>query len=421
MQKRVSILTLIFSIALAIFITFTVTFSVVQVANYIYDLVNESDSAKSEVDQWQSALPDEKKNPELFETLAMIDYYYQSGYVDKIDKEELVSRLMNAYIICVGDPYGVYYTPEEVDALYSDTEGVKVGIGVYVRVMGENDDRIKILEVMDGSPAKSAGILKGDIITHVDGIDVNEIGYNETVSMISGEVDTDVSITVLRGDIIKTITVKRKLYTAQTVFYHKYALDTSVGVVRITEFNDGTPNQFKNAVNTLLNQGCTSLVFDVRSNPGGTVDSCVEILDFLLPTGDIMYITDLDGTVVDVRYSEASQINVPMAVLTDGGTASAGELFTCALKDYDKAVLVGTKTYGKGCMQSIITLPNGGELRYTTQLYNPPISENYDGVGITPDIEIELDSSLTKLNYFEITDAQDNQLKEAYNALKIGQ
>lgn len=421
MQKRVSILTLIFSIALAIFITFTVTFSVVQVANYIYDLVNESDSATSEVDQWQSALPDEKKNPELFETLAMIDYYYQSGYVDKIDKEELVSRLMNAYIICVGDPYGVYYTPEEVDALYSDTEGVKVGIGVYVRVMGENDDRIKILEVMDGSPAKSAGILKGDIITHVDGIDVNEIGYNETVSMISGEVDTDVSITVLRGDIIKTITVKRKLYTAQTVFYHKYALDTSVGVVRITEFNDGTPNQFKNAVNTLLNQGCTSLVFDVRSNPGGTVDSCVEILDFLLPTGDIMYITDLDGTVVDVRYSEASQINVPMAVLTDGATASGAELFTCALKDYDKAVLVGTKTYGKGCMQSIITLPNGGALRYTTQLYNPPISENYDGVGITPDIEIELDSSLTKLNYFEITDAQDNQLKEAYNALKIGQ
>lgn len=421
MQKRVSILTLIFSIALAIFITFTVTFSVVQVANYIYDLVNESDSATSEVDQWQSALPDEKKNPELFETLAMIDYYYQSGYVDKIDKEELVSRLMNAYIICVGDPYGVYYTPEEVDALYSDTEGVKVGIGVYVRVMGEKDDRIKILEVMDGSPAKSAGILKGDIITHVDGIDVNEIGYNETVSMISGEVDTDVSITVLRGDIIKTITVKRKLYTAQTVFYHKYALDTSVGVVRITEFNDGTPNQFKNAVNTLLNQGCTSLVFDVRSNPGGTVDSCVEILDFLLPTGDIMYITDLDGTVVDVRYSEASQINVPMAVLTDGATASGAELFTCALKDYDKAVLVGTKTYGKGCMQSIITLPNGGALRYTTQLYNPPISENYNGVGIAPDIEIELDSSLTKLNYFEITDAQDNQLKEAYNALKIGQ
>ena len=421
MQKRVSILTLIFSIALAIFITFTVTFSVVQVANYIYDLVNESDSATSEVDQWQSALPDEKKNPELFETLAMIDYYYQSGYVDKIGKEELVSRLMNAYIICVGDPYGVYYTPEEVDALYSDTEGVKVGIGVYVRVMGENDDRIKILEVMDGSPAKSAGILKGDIITHVDGIDVNEIGYNETVSMISGEVDTDVSITVLRGDIIKTITVKRKLYTAQTVFYHKYALDTGVGVVRITEFNDGTPNQFKNAVNTLLNQGCTSLVFDVRSNPGGTVDSCVEILDFLLPTGDIMYITDLDGTVVDVRYSEASQINVPMAVLTDGATASGAELFACALKDYDKAVLVGTKTYGKGCMQSIITLPNGGALRYTTQLYNPPISENYDGVGIAPDIEIELDSSLTKLNYFEITDAQDNQLKEAHNALKIGQ
>ncbi len=421
MQKRVSILTLIASIALAIFITFTLTFSLVQVANNIYDAISESKSSVNEVDKWQSALPDEKRNPELFETLAMIDYYYQSGYIDKVDKEALVSRLMNAYIICVGDPYGAYYTPAEVEALYSDTEGVKVGIGVYVKVMGENDERIKILEVMDGSPAQSAGILKGDIITHVDGVDVNEVGYDATVSMISGEINTDVSITILRNDVIKTITVKRRLYTAQTVFYHKYELDTSVGIVRIMEFNDGTPSQFKNAVNTLLNQGCKSLVFDVRSNPGGTLDSCVEILDFLLPKGEIVYITDLDGTVVDTYYSDTSQINVPMAVLTDGATASAGELFTCALKDYDKAVIVGTKTYGKGCMQNIITLPNGGALRYTTQLYNPPKSENYDGVGITPDIEVELDSSLGKLNYFEITDAQDNQLASAYAGLKSGQ
>lgn len=419
MQKRVSLLTLIVSIALAIFITFTITFSVVQVANYIYDVVTESKSSTSEVDEWQSALPEGKRNPELFETLAMIDYYYQTGYVNEVDQEELISRLMNAYILCVGDQYGAYYTPEEVEAIYSDTEGIKVGIGVYVRVMGENDERIKILEVMDGSPAKNAGILKGDIITHVDGIDVTEIGYDATVSIISGEVDTDVSITILRGDVTKIITVKRKLFTTQTVFYHKYELDSSVGVVRIMEFNDGTPKQFKAAVNKLLTEeGCKSLVFDVRSNPGGTLDSCVEILDFLLPKGDIVYITDLDGTVVNTYKSDSGEINVPMAVLTNGATASAGELFTCALKDYNKAVIVGTKTYGKGCMQNIITLPNGGALRYTTQLYNPPKSENYDGVGITPDIEVELDSSLKEMNYFEIKDAQDNQLSAAYKALK---
>ena len=417
MQKRVSLLTLIVSVALAIFVTFTITFAVVQAANHIYDLVDESNNPTSEINEWQAALPDEKRNPELFETLAMLDYYYQTGYVNDVDEEALISRLMNAYIICVGDPYGVYYTPEEVEAVYNDTVGVNVGIGVYVRIMSEDDQRIKILEVMDGSPAKSAGILKGDIITHIEGVDVSEIGYDAAVDMIAGAVDTYVNITVLRGDVIKTISVKRNVYTMQTVFYHKYALDPSVGVVLITEFNDGTPSQFKTAVNTLLNQGCKSLVFDVRSNPGGTVDSCVEILDFLLPSGEIAYVTDLDGTVVETYYSDVGCIDVPMAVLTNGTTASGAELFTCALKDYGKALVVGTTTYGKGCMQSIINLPNGGALRYTTHLYNPPTSGNYDGVGITPNIEVELDSSLEKINHFEITDEMDNQLKVAYEAI----
>ncbi len=416
-QKKVSLLTLIISIVIAIVVTFTITFAVVQTANYLYDYANEKDNASTVVDEWQSSLPEEQRNPELFETLAMIDYFYQSDYVNNIDKEELVYNLMNAYIVCVGDPYGVYYTPEQVEELFNQTGGINVGIGVYVRTIKEGDPGIKILEVMDGSPAEQAGIQKGDFIIKVNGESVLKLGYDNAVSKITGTPNTTVKITVLRDNVQKEIEVTRNRFQSQTVFARKYELDSKVGVIRIVEFNDGTPSQFKKAVNDLLASGCTSLVFDVRSNPGGTLNSCVEVLDFLLPKGEIVYITDLDGTVVESYSSDAKEIDVLMAVLTDGGTASAGELFTCALRDYNKAIVVGTKTYGKGCMQSIITLPNGGALRYTTQMYNPPKSDNYDGEGIEPDKKIELDSSLKEMNYFEIKDAQDNQLSAAYKAL----
>lgn len=378
-------------------------------------------SAGETVDSLQSELPEDKQNPELYETLAYIDYLYQENYVGDIDKDQLTYYLMNAYIMCVGDPYGQYYSPEEVEALFSSTQGVNVGIGVYVKYI-EEDGYIKVLTAMDDSPAKKAGILSGDIITHVDGTDLSTLSYEDAVNMISGTAGSVVTLTIVRNGeakITKEIKVTRNSFEAQNVFYHKYAKDQTVGIIRITEFTDAMPKQFKNAVNTLLADGCTSLVFDMRGNGGGTLTSCVEVLDFLLPEGKITDITDIDGTVVETYSSGPSEIDVPMAVLVDGNTASAAELFTCALKDYNKAVVVGTKTYGKGCMQTILELPNGGALRYTTQMYNPPSSPNYDGIGITPNIVVELDSSLAdKTYYFEISDLEDNQITSAYNALK---
>ena len=377
-------------------------------------------SAGEEVDQIQNELPEEKQNPDLFKTLAYIDYLYQTGYVGEIDNDELMYRLMNAYIICVGDPYGVYYSPNEVEALFGSTQGVNVGIGVYV-AYNETTNQIKILTTIDGSPASAAGFMSGDIITHVDGTDLSTLPYEDAVNLITGPEGSSVTITILRGDEVKEIPVQRKRFTAQNVYFHKYAKDPTVGVIRIVEFTDALPEQFKNAVDTLLSDGCTSLVFDLRGNGGGTLDSCISVLDYLLPEGKIVDITSLDGTVEKSYYSSPSSINVPMAVLVDGGTASAAELFTCALKDYNKAIIVGTKTYGKGCMQTILELPNGGALRYTTQMYNPPKSPNYDRVGIIPDIAVELDESLAdKIPYFEISDLEDNQLASAYNAIKNG-
>lgn len=420
MQKKVNLSTFVIAIIATVLITFIITFSGTQIANSLTDLIiahNGVNSLDGQIDSLQKQLPEEKRNPELFKTLAIVDYLYQNGYIDDIDNEDLTYFLANAYIAYVGDKYGVYYTPEQVDSLFGGFEGNLSGLGIYIKTILENDG-IKIFAVMDGSPAKSAGLENGDIIIEIDGTLVKDVGYDTAADMLLGENGSVVNLKVLRNGEELKISVTRRGFETQSVFFHKYELDESVGIVRILEFNENTTAQFENAVNTLLDSGCTSLVFDVRSNGGGTVDSCLEMLDFLLPYGVLAYVTDADGNVVETHYSSDGGIDVPMAILVDGGTASAAEMFTCALMDRVNATVVGTKTYGKGCMQNVISLPTGGALKYTTNLYNGPTSPNFDGVGISPNIDVELSSELDGKNYFEISDSEDNQLKSAYDALK---
>lgn len=417
MQKKVSLSTLIISVVCAILVTFLITAVVFALGGTVSDIVKAvkaADSVGEEIDTLQENLPEDKRNPELFKTLAYIDYFYQSGYVGEVDNEDLQFYLMNAYIAYVGDKYGMYYTPEMVDELFSGFQGVSVGIGVYIKGELENGG-IKVFATMKDSPAETAGILAGEYITKVDGVLVSTLGYDEAVSRISGEIGADVTLTVenASGE-VREVELTRREYETQSVYYRKYSFNDSIGVIRIIDFTDSMPSQFKDAVNALIAEGCTSLVFDVRSNGGGTLDSCVEVLDFLLPEGPVAYITDSEGNVENTYYSDESEIDLPMVVLTDGYTASAAELFTCALKDYDKATIIGTKTYGKGCMQNVFELPCGGALRYTTNMFNGPVSPNFDGVGISPDITASLYSPASEKNLFELTDTEDNQLHRAY-------
>ena len=379
--------------------------------------VNYDDATPGEiVDITQSELPEDKQNADLYKILSYIDMLYQENYVGDIDNEALISNLMNAYIALVGDQYGAYYSPEMVEELFGGFEGVKSGLGIYVKGTLENDG-VKILAVMNDSPAKKAGLQDGEIIYEVDGVLVKDVGYDAALDMLAGDIGSTVKLKVDNQGAKREVSVERSKYEAQAVFYHRYQLDQSVGVIRILDFTDAMPKQFKAAVNDLLSKGCTSLVFDVRSNGGGTLDSCIEVLDYLLPRGTLAKILDADENVLKTYSSDENEINVPFAVLTDGYTASAAELFTCALKDYQKAVVVGTKTYGKGCMQQVLELPNGGALRYTTNYFNGPTSENFDGIGITPDIVIEMDESIINKNLFEITDLEDNQLQKACEQL----
>ena len=430
MDKQISIRQALVAILVTVLVTvsLTSTFAFI-IGNFVLadiekthqnNLENAMEGVEvfSDIIEMYNSLPADQRNYDMYLKLAQIDMYYRNFYVKsgEIDNDNLTYGVANGYIAGIGDMHGEYYTMDDFSALIGQTQGNTVGIGVYVTIDTETEC-VKILTVMENSPAQKAGMKAGDVVIAIDDVSVTEIGYYEAINRVAGKEGTTVKLKVLRGDQILDLVATREKFETQTVYYHKYSYNEKIGVVRVIEFNDSMPGQFKNAVNSLLADGCEYLVFDMRSNGGGTLSSAVEILDFLLPKGDIVSATDKDGKVLETYKSGESSIDVPMAVLTDGYTASAAELFTCALRDYEKAIVVGTTTYGKGSMQNVIMLPDGSGLRFTTNLYNPPKSPNYDGVGIIPDIEVELDISLENINYFEITDAQDNQLKEACSAL----
>lgn len=417
---------------LAVLITFLVTYIVLTSKyNEKEDELKESYDSQLEalgefksIAELYSALPEEMRNIEMYKTLAYLDYYYRTNYVGKIDEEQLVYMIAQGYIAGTGDEYGAYYSADDFSAMLEDTEGNSVGIGVYVN-MDVDTGCIRISYVMKDGPANKAGLLPGDIVTHVDGKSIIEMGYYNGIDAIKGEAGTPVTLTFVRNGESKTATLTRARVNVESVIPSVHQSDPTVGVIRIIEFNNSTPQQFKDAVKSLINSGCKTLVYDLRGNPGGTLSSVVDILDFLLPKGTIVtvrylndekvvYESDDSGEEFEALYGK----DIKMAVLVNGYTASAAELFTCALKDYEKAIVVGEKTYGKGCGQSVVPLPDGTGLAFTTFLYDPPRSENYNGKGIFPNVEEKLSEEASKKNIFELSHDEDNQLKAALDALK---
>ncbi|MBR2024411.1 MAG: S41 family peptidase [Clostridia bacterium] len=433
-SKSVSILVLVVSLILTALITFETTYLIMssdfnrekaeladEYNQMLEDKYEDMEVFKSVIELY-NALPEDNRNIELYKKLAMIDYYYRNVYANEIDEEKLIYGVMNGYVAGAEDRYGEYYTADDFETLTQENEGNTVGIGVYVNY-NEEHNAIKILSVMKDSPAQKAGILVGDIVIEVNGESVSEMGYYVALDKVKGEEGTTVELTLLRNGEQIQVTATRNKVETETIFYHQYEYDKTVGVIRIVEFNNAVPEQFKNAITDLKSKGVTSLVFDVRNNPGGTLTSVVEMLDYLLPQGDLVYVTDAKGNVLKTHKSDASCLTGidSMAVLVNENTASAAELFACALRDYNKAILVGTKTYGKGSMQTIYMLPDGTGLRLTTNKYNPPKTPNYDGIGLTPDITVELSEALNGKSHFEYTDSEDNQLQSAYNGMKSKQ
>ena len=395
MSKKVSIGAAIVLMLLAALVTFQITY------------VGLSNKYKKDLNSVIAS-------QQLFSKLSMVDSYYHSLYIGELDEEELIDNTIRGYVYGTGDKYAYYLDREQYAELISDTNAEMQGIGVYVIFQ---NDVIEIISVMPDSPALEAGIEPGDLVVYVEGESVSEIGYNAAISKLKGEAGTYAEFTVLRGEELIDFRIKRGYVNEQTVMSRTLESDPTIGIVRILSFDLGTPGQFKEACQNLIDGGAKKFIFDVRYNPGGDLRSIVEILDYLLPEGPIVRITDKDGNVVETYTSDASSLDHPICVLTNGSTASAAELFTSALKDYEKATVVGTNTYGKGTVQTIIPLSDGTGIGISYRLYCPPFSDNFEGVGVAPDVEVEPDESLAGKNIYKITDSEDNQLQKAVEIL----
>lgn len=394
MSKKISIGMTIALMLLAAVLTFQITFVV---------LYNKYEASFEELTQTMDA----------YKKLADIDAYYREYYVGEIDDEELTDYIMRGYIAGTGDKYAYYLDKEDFALWMDDANAEMQGIGVHVIW---TNNMIEIIGVMPDSPALEAGVEPGDYIVMVGDEEVAELGYSEAVSKLQGVAGTDAVFTIYRGGEYIDFTITRGYINETTVMSRFLESDPTIGVIRILEFDLGTPEQFKAAVKDLRDGGATRLIFDVRYNPGGQLTAICEILDYLLPEGPIIRVADKAGN-MSAEYSDATELDMPMAVLINESTASAGELFASALQDYGKAPLIGTVTYGKGTMQNIITLSDGSAFGISTHMYYPPFSDCYEGIGVQPDYPCEMDESVANINIYKISDADDTQLMKAVEVL----
>lgn len=394
MSKKISIGTAVILMLLAVLVTFQLTFMALS-------------------NKYQSELNELTVSQDMYAKLAAVDELYRTLYIGEIDEKTLTDNLIRGYVLGTGDKYAYYLDEEQFAEMMASNNAELQGIGIMVIYQ---NDMIEIISVMPDSPALDAGLEPGDIIAYVGGESVAELGYTAAVNRLQGEAGTLAEFTVQRGDELIDFSIERGYVNEQSVMYHVYEPDPTIGIVKILSFNLGTPEQFKSACEELIAGGVTKFVFDVRYNPGGDLESITEILDYLLPEGPIVRIVDAEGN-EDVRYSDASELDMPMCVLVNSSTASAAELFSSALQDYDKAELVGTVTYGKGTMQTIIRLADNTGLGISYRMYNPPYSDNYEGVGVQPDYVVEMDESVADKNIYKITDAEDTQLQKAIELL----
>lgn len=355
--------------------------------------------------------------------LKAIEEELKQNYLYDIDEDELEDSVLKGYLGGIGDKYAEYFNKDEMEQLMADSNAEMQGIGISV-VYDAESYAIEVINVFSDSPAGKAGIKSGDLIVYVkEGDDyeaVATLGYTVALKKLQGKAGTVANFAVSREgeDELLEFSIERGYVTEYTVTYSLYEADPKVGIIAISSFDSKTPEQFKSALENLKKQGVEKLVFDVRNNPGGELTSVCTILDMLLPEGPVVRTLDKDGNEETVYTSDKEEVDMPMAVITNGNTASAGELFTAALKDYDKAVIVGEKTYGKGSMQTVRSFNDGTGFKYTYRYYCPPYSDNYDGIGIEPDIKVSLSEAASNKNIYTLTDGEDDQKRAAVDALK---
>ena len=344
-----------------------------------------------------------------------ISAYLDRFFIDDYDEETLADAAASAMVTATGDRWSYYISADELAAYQEQNANAYVGIGVTIRLENEDDAGFTVASVTPGGPAEAAGLQIGDMLLAIDGANMKELGMEEARNRVRGEEGTSLTLTVQRGGETFDVTVTRATIEVEVV--RAELLDGNVGYLKINNFDSGCAEKSIAAIESLREQGATSLLFDVRFNPGGHKDELVELLDYLLPEGPLFRSVDYKGN-EDIDYSDAACVELPMAVLVNGDSYSAAEFFAAALQEYG---VVGTQTVGKANYQQTFVLSDGSAVAVSTGHYQTPHGVTLAGVGITPDIPVEVDDdTYLKIYSNALEKSEDAQLQAAIAALTQG-
>ncbi|MFV0344345.1 MAG: S41 family peptidase [Anaerocolumna sp.] len=341
----------------------------------------------------------------------LIDQYY----MDEVDESAMADGIYKGLLQSLNDPYSVYYTKDEYTALMESSSGIYCGIGATVS-QDVKTGIISIVKPFVTGPAYEAGVLPGDIIYKVNGEEVTGEDLTEVVGKIKGEEGSKAEITIVREGEADPLefSIARRTIEVPTIEYEM--LDNKIGYITISEFDEVTAEQFREAVADLESQGQKGLIIDVRNNPGGLLTTVVDMLDRILPKGLIVYTEDKYGTREEKFSTAKEEFDKPLAVLINGNSASASEIFAGAIQDYKVGTIVGTTSFGKGIVQSIIPLTDGTAIKVTVSKYFTPEGRNIHKIGIEPDVEVELNEDLRQKVVIEKD--EDNQLQKAIDIIE---
>lgn len=347
-------------------------------------------------------------------TLSQFRSELEKKYIGEINDEEMIEGAVKGYVDALGDPYTTYYTKKEMKEIMEETNGNFVGIGIYM-TQDIQKNAILIIKPIENSPAEKAGILSGDIITKIDDIEYAGDKLEEASNKIRGEEGTKVKLEIYRNGETKTFELTRTKVIVSHITTK--ILDNNIGYIAISDFEGNCASEFETKYKQLEKQGIKKLIIDIRNNGGGIVDEALKIADMLVEKDATLLITKDKYNKEEVtKATEKPIINMPTVVLMNEYSASASEILAGALKDNEKATLVGTKTYGKGIIQELHQLSDGSGLKITISEYYTPKHNAIHKIGITPDVEVNLSEEAKK--QITIQEKDDTQLQKAIEILK---
>lgn len=352
-------------------------------------------------------------NLSIMKKLFVLEAYVDHYYLNDVDEKKVADSVYSGFMEGLEDPYSVYYTEEEYNQLMEEDSGEYEGIGVTV-YKDTDTEYVLIDQVYKDQPAYNAGIQSGDILTAVDGKDTKEMTLEETVNAIKKSENDTVALTIFRDNKTTDISVEKTSIEIETVTYKMKK--NNIGYISVSQFIENTGNQFCNAIDDLEEQGMKGLIIDLRDNGGGLLNTCLAMVSRIIPKDElIVYTEDKNGKKEEYNSDSEETLDIPIVILVNGNSASASEIMTGCLKDYGKATIVGTTTFGKGIVQNIMELPDGSAVKMTVSKYYTPKGNYIHDVGIEPDVTVEMTTEEWAAARKDAS--KDTQLKKAMEIL----